>query len=102
MQALIDFDGWRKWKDFSQTATVPITVAPALLNNSSGSTVASIGSIKDALADSPRSATKAGDGFVVGVKTMRKAKRTSGGAGLNGLMGVAEDVGEGGIAVGGA
>ena len=24
MQALIDFDGWRKWKDFSSTKTSPI------------------------------------------------------------------------------
>jgi osomolarity two-component system response regulator SSK1 len=29
MQALIDFDGWRKWKDFSQKAIEDETVKKA-------------------------------------------------------------------------
>jgi len=29
MQALIDFDGWRKWKDFSNPATEPKPAAKA-------------------------------------------------------------------------
>lgn len=34
MQALIDFDGWRKWKDFSQqTQTSPASVKMAGNNN---------------------------------------------------------------------
>jgi hypothetical protein len=58
MQALIDFDGWRKWKDFSQTApsTTKATatpIPPQLLNNSSGSTVASLQSL-DSPVDSPK------------------------------------------------
>lgn len=27
MQALIDFDGWRKWKDFSQNVSNPAGIA---------------------------------------------------------------------------
>lgn len=36
MQALIDFDGWRKWKDFSQTqSTAPVaTSGPAAVGGS--------------------------------------------------------------------
>lgn len=38
MQALIDFDGWRKWKDFSQTQPTAAvgTSAPAAGNKASG------------------------------------------------------------------
>ena len=106
MQALIDFDGWRKWKDFSQTpaASAP-PVPPQLLNNSSGSTIASINSIKESIKDSPQSSLKSGDrgtsysavapsASAVAVKSARKAKRSSLNNGV-GLMGVLEDSAEG-------
>ncbi|MCJ1418115.1 ssk1 response regulator receiver [Xylographa parallela] len=106
MQALIDFDGWRKWKDFSQTpaASAP-PVPPQLLNNSSGSTIASINSIKESIKDSPQSSLKSGDRgtsysavapstSAVAVKSARKAKRSSLNNGV-GLMGVLEDSAEG-------
>ena len=119
MQALIDFDGWRKWKDFSQAkpaepASQP--VAPLLLNTDSGSTIHSVNS-----ADSPRTngngrsfgrgegvvGTAANNGNVGGrevgnagvsvatARTGRKAKRSSLGAGSKALSGVLEDSGEG-------
>ncbi|MCJ1287800.1 ssk1 response regulator receiver [Xylographa opegraphella] len=106
MQALIDFDGWRKWKDFSQTpaATAP-PAPPQLLNNSSGSTVASINSIKESTKDSPKSSLRSGDRGTsysavvpstpaVAVKSTRKAKRSSLNSG-EGLTGVLEDSAEG-------
>jgi len=120
MQALIDFDGWRKWKNFSQTApsTTKATatpIPPQLLNNSSGSTVASLQSLESAV-DSPkkesprgpprRLAESGGSGRgerglsgergkeLVAVRTGRMAKRSSlPGAGA--LSGVVEDSGEG-------
>ncbi|MCJ1320982.1 ssk1 response regulator receiver [Xylographa vitiligo] len=118
MQALIDFDGWRKWKDFSQTPAAAVApVPPQLLNNSSGSTIASINSIKESMKDSPKSPLKSGDrgtsysavapsAPAVTVKSTRKAKRSSLNNGM-GLMGVLEDSAEGesgkrGITAGGA
>lgn len=52
MQALIDFDGWRKWKDFSQTpASLPTTVKqPSPKGNKSptnaGPAIAANGAVK--------------------------------------------------------
>ena len=119
MQALIDFDGWRKWKDFSQSKTpAPASqpVAPLLLNTDSGSTIHSVNSV-----DSPKTngngrsfgrgegvgttiaggrgdggtnAREIGNGGMVG-RTGRKAKRSSLGAGTKALSGVLEDSGEG-------
>lgn len=45
MQALIDFDGWRKWKDFSNdsdtTATSKLSVSTSNLPSRKGKTAAS-------------------------------------------------------------
>ena len=118
MQALIDFDGWRKWKDFSQAKpAVPASqpVAPLLLNTDSGSTIHSVNS-----ADSPRTngngrsfgrsegvvggssasngnagGREVGNASVTTARTGRKAKRSSLGAGSKALSGVLEDSGEG-------
>ncbi len=45
MQALIDFDGWRKWKDFSQAT-------PALADN--GKKTAGSGGAKNGVYKSPK------------------------------------------------
>ncbi|MCJ1248759.1 ssk1 response regulator receiver [Trapelia coarctata] len=117
MQALIDFDGWRKWKDFSQTppnAKTATAIPPQMLNNSSGSTVASLQSLDSAI-DSPKKesprgppprrrevierteSSSSGSGErgteLVAVRTGKKVKRSSlSGAGA--LSGVVEDSGE--------
>lgn len=87
MQALIDFDGWRKWKDFSQTApsTTKATatpIPPQLLNNSSGSTVASLQSL-DSPVDSPKKESTRGP-------PRRLAESGLGGRGDGGLNGRGE------------
>ena len=123
MQALIDFDGWRKWKDFSQTpaSTGPNkTIAANDSNNvSGGGVVASNNTTKES--PTTKVATASGGGGVktsgaVGVKTSgavggtkaalmerktqmtRKDKRSSLGAsiGVGGLSGVSEDGDESG------
>jgi len=120
MQALIDFDGWRKWKDFSQTPpntkAVATAIPPQLLNNSSGSTVASLQSLDSAI-DSPKKESprgpprrrevverqesiSSGSGErgkeLVAVRTGRKAKRSSL-SNAGSLSGVVEDSGEGDV-----
>jgi osomolarity two-component system response regulator SSK1 len=45
MQALIDFDGWRKWKDFSQTKPAdPAKAAPGTTNANNKSPKAALNS----------------------------------------------------------
>ena len=43
MQALIDFDGWRKWKDFSQFKPSPLTENTTNNNKKSAATAAGTG-----------------------------------------------------------
>ena len=98
MQALIDFDGWRKWKDFSANpvAAAPAPVPPKLINNSSGSTVANVKSLTDS--SRPATAKRAVEGARAveekpPPRTSRKVKRSS--LGGKGLSGVLEDSAEG-------
>ncbi|KAL8663734.1 MAG: hypothetical protein Q9202_003680 [Teloschistes flavicans] len=57
MQALIDFDGWRKWKDFSQTSAQPSSANAGSGNNNNNNNKASLSS-KNVLS----SAKKDGEG----------------------------------------
>jgi osomolarity two-component system response regulator SSK1 len=44
MQALIDFDGWRKWKDFSQQSAEADSAKKAALNKKKKKNRMSLGS----------------------------------------------------------
>lgn len=106
MQALIDFDGWRKWKDFSQQ-TQPSAASGGKAAGSSGHVH------KGSFAGAANS--KAAVGTVPGGKMMgggagRRDKRLSAGTVGTGAVGTAEsevedsakDVGRGGAIVAGA
>ncbi|KAF2652589.1 hypothetical protein K491DRAFT_706361 [Lophiostoma macrostomum CBS 122681] len=69
MQALIDFDGWRKWKDFaaksddgtSKLSTSFASVAPKSKANGLSPTVANAGNGKTALANGASGSSKPGE-----------------------------------------
>ena len=113
MQALIDFDGWRKWKDFSQSNSASknnnLTGKTSLLNPSSANNnSATTNSSGPSTKESPKDGTKnkkaiAMNGSMVplqrvgsGMGMGRKEKRRSlGGGSLTGVLEDGEEDGNG-------
>ena len=100
MQALIDFDGWRKWKDFSSGAAKP----------TKGSTTAnSFPPAKDASSKDATAATGKGLSPAANSKLQKRDKRLGSAtamqtidsaSGTSGSDGTGMDSGDGGIVTG--
>jgi osomolarity two-component system response regulator SSK1 len=100
MQALIDFDGWRKWKDFSSGAAKPTKGS----TNANGFSPAKDASSKDAAAAIGKGPSPAANN-----KLQRRDKRLSSAtamhtidsaSGTSGSDGTGMDSGDGGITAG--